>query len=571
MTNQYYKWSFEETGLGIEKQGIRDNDIQVFDKFRIPSLVRESIQNSLDAAQNTSLPVRVEFEYGYLDKQNYLELFAIEDHIKACGNTTEQGSEDADLISKMLNEVVINQNKVPFIKVSDYNTTGMEKDSSYQYFAFSRNLNFKKEESSAGSKGMGKSAFFSMSYLRTILVSSKHISGTSLFQGISRLASHRLGEKELYFKGFFGKNDFDPDDKPSGYLLENFNRHEPGTSISIIGTWNKWHDLEDEMIKAAIKNFWLALLRKKLVLKFSGLELNEKNIYELTLKYWPDYKGTKSGENINPRQFIETYLSTHSSQTYNDNIDFLGKVELILSKNENYTGKISFFRKSNMLIETNNRGNPNHPGYAGVFICEDIEGNKLLKRLENPRHDQWSEKNFKHPRGAAALRCLKDFIQQCYEDFMGANMVEELSIPRLADFLQLDHDKNNRGKNAGFAKANTTIVKTKKRESIGGGGEKQLGKTICYTSRNPSNQIIYHFLVEAKRDIKQALFEITVGGDSDRAGVDNIIPLSSVKDAIIVEGSNNKIAVDLFTGENSFSVILNDNTKYALKLKLVDA
>lgn len=51
-------WKFETISAGIEKQGIRDNDIQVFDQFRIPSVVRESIQNSLDAVLNDTLPVR---------------------------------------------------------------------------------------------------------------------------------------------------------------------------------------------------------------------------------------------------------------------------------------------------------------------------------------------------------------------------------------------------------------------------------------------------------------------------------------------------------------------------------
>ena len=342
-------WKFQKITAGIEKQGIRDNDIQVFDKYRIASVVRESIQNSLDAVLNESNPVRVEFIYGRIDKTQAKELFQIENHVKACLEGVRKGTEDFDLLSGMVGKIDKNPNHVHFLKISDFNTMGMQKDGAYDAFAFSRNINDKQDESSLGSKGMGKSAFFSNSYLRTILVSSQfHATGEKLFQGISRLASHRLDAEDYYFKGFFGEEDFEPGNKPpEGALQERFSRNEPGTTLGIIGVWEQFsEDVKKDFIKAIVVSFWLAILNKKLVIQINDLEIDSNSVYDLCCEFWVDYKGSKTGENINPRQYIECYLGRVEHRKFEDRIDFLGNVELTLGKHQDFNGTVSFFRKS---------------------------------------------------------------------------------------------------------------------------------------------------------------------------------------------------------------------------------
>lgn len=561
-------WKFEKVSAGIEKQGIRDNDIQVFDKFRIPSVVRESIQNSLDAVLNDDEPVRVEFLFGEIDKSSTTELFVIEDHIKACFNDTKKGTEDFEVLKEMIDKISFNKQSIPYLKISDFNTLGMERESAYNAFAFSRNINDGKDDASAGSKGMGKSAFFSNSYLRTILVSSIfHEPKKKLFQGISRLASHKLHGENYYFKGFFGEGDFEPvSEIPNGILKDIFSRNEPGTTIGIIGTWDlPIIGIQDEIIKTTIKNFWLAILNNKLIVKINESLINSNNIYELCIRYWPDYSGSKTGENINPRQFLECYLEKVECEKFEKSIDHLGEVKLILGKHHDFNGRVSFFRKSNMLIDTKTRGNPNHGGYAGVFVCEDLEGNKILKRLENPRHDEWAAKNWKHPQGGAALKSLQEFISNSYYDFFSIQEGETLTIPKLNEFLQIDSQKG-KIKGKGFSKNIKSGIKINKKESTGGGGDKRIRDLRSMTRRNSQNEIEYHIQFNGVKKINNFRFEILVGGDSDKASVENKIPLL-IFNNVTRDNRSNEIQIDIAKGINTITFVLDDTEKHSIWLK----
>jgi len=75
------KWHF---GV-LDGQGgdIGPNDplVQNFKGNRYYSIVRESIQNSLDAVDDTTKPVRVSFTYFTLNKKSYPKFFEIEKHI----------------------------------------------------------------------------------------------------------------------------------------------------------------------------------------------------------------------------------------------------------------------------------------------------------------------------------------------------------------------------------------------------------------------------------------------------------------------------------------------------------
>jgi hypothetical protein len=84
------EWHFVNHTDGIERQGIRDGDIDDFDKTRYQSVVRESIQNSLDAKLNIDKPVIVKFKFFKLKRETATKLFAIENHLKACLNYSKE-------------------------------------------------------------------------------------------------------------------------------------------------------------------------------------------------------------------------------------------------------------------------------------------------------------------------------------------------------------------------------------------------------------------------------------------------------------------------------------------------
>jgi hypothetical protein len=261
-------------------------------------------------------------------------------------------------------------------------------------------------------------------------------------------------------------------------------------------------------------------------------------------------------------------LGKTEHKKFEENINFLGNVELILGKHQDFNGRISFFRKSNMLIDTKTRGNPNHSGYAGVFICEDLIGNKILKRVENPRHDEWAAKNYKHREGGAALKCLEEFISKCYKDFFFIQEGNEVTISKLNEFLQIDLRENNNPKRKSFAKSSKTIKESDKKPTVGGGGDKRIRSLRCYAKKNRNGQWEYQIRFVGVEDLPVAFFEVLVGGDNDKAGIDNVIPLFSFNN-IVIEEKTNQMKTLIKIGVNEFSFVLNDEEKHSLRLKLL--
>ena len=57
---------------------------QSFKNHPYAALVRESIQNSLDAVLDKSEPVRVDFSFKEMRGNDYPEFFELKEHIKGC-------------------------------------------------------------------------------------------------------------------------------------------------------------------------------------------------------------------------------------------------------------------------------------------------------------------------------------------------------------------------------------------------------------------------------------------------------------------------------------------------------
>lgn len=76
------KWFFSESP---ENQDFGPNDAK-FEIFKpdINSLVRESIQNSMDAVDDDSIPVRMSFKIRGFQRDSFPSFFDLKRHVDAC-------------------------------------------------------------------------------------------------------------------------------------------------------------------------------------------------------------------------------------------------------------------------------------------------------------------------------------------------------------------------------------------------------------------------------------------------------------------------------------------------------
>ena len=553
-------WNFNELRVGDEKQGIRDGDMSDFSKTHYKSVVRESIQNSLDARKDNDKPVRVHFSLKNF-KKNFLPNFSqIEDRIKEC-KVYADNPDDEEFLSTMISSFQ-RINEYECMEISDFNTRGMELESSFDSFANSRNISSKQSRGSAGSKGMGKAVYFASSYLHSILVSTKATNGKVVFQGISKIATHKHKGEEYSHKGFFG-NGFVPTQNERD-IPPDFRRSETGTSIFIVGLKPDSNRIE-EMTKELLANFWLSIYEGDLIVKIDNKEFNPDNIYfEIVARYPELDESGHYNTNPNPRPYIETLLEgkRNRRKVYPGDIDLLGNVRLILAQNDNYPGRIAFYRKSKMLIYKDS--SYLYKGFCGLFICDDKEGNEILKKLENAKHNEWNAGNWNDRRARPAIKSYEKFIQTCIEDFIQVEKGLDITIPELDKLLGLlDTGKSTGGtiQDKGDLKKKPKPQPIRQKSNYSDNIPKNFNWLRCKIEPI-QNSFRYILSINSKVKDNNVSFEVLVGSD-DKNGKNKVDIVSSSQGVF----DKNILTLNLNKGLNKLDLVLEDNLKHTIRLK----
>ena len=168
-------WRFPSNQNG-DINGINDSGIETFADDSYYSLVRETIQNSLDVHNpSSSEPVTVEFKQFTIPRENLPGINTLTCAIQNCLDSNKEEKDAKRFFNKA--KETIEDNVLSVLKVSDYNTRGLEgSDTCEKGTAWSRlikeNGSSNKEDTSGGSKGIGKNATYACSLIRTVFYSS---------------------------------------------------------------------------------------------------------------------------------------------------------------------------------------------------------------------------------------------------------------------------------------------------------------------------------------------------------------------------------------------------------------
>ena len=428
------KWYFADQPNGQEV-GPNNAMEQSFKNHPYASLVRESIQNSLDAVLDTSEPVVVKFSFMEMQGVDYPEFFELQHHIQGCLDYFPN-NHNAKLTygpMRKLFEGNKYHDHLGFIRVSDYNTKGMtyeEGNTDTPFYAFVRSagVTVKDSASAGGSFGFGKAAYYLLSPINTIIVSTCTDDYQKYFEGAASLCTHTYkGCKKMAF-GYYDDQNGKPIKEESDIPVK-FRRSEPGTDINILG-----FEMEDkaeaiqEMVEAVLRNFWMAIYNGKLVVFINDeLQIRKDNIEEMMEQYFEDTDdSTRKAGYYNPRPYFDAVRLAGSSGKYlffEDALPLLGHVCLYVFKKKGATDKIAYIRALQMLVYSK-RTKTNH-GLYGVFYCDSEKGNDLLRNMENPAHDEWKASNWRingraYGMGRIALQEMDNFIAECLSNATGA-------------------------------------------------------------------------------------------------------------------------------------------------------
>ncbi len=407
------------------------------------ALVREAIQNSLDARAGTDDPVRVRFSFHGMRtilsaSQTCIYSNGLEKHLEAGGVVTPRLS-----------------GPMRYLTIEDSGTTGLtgsveennERGNENNFWGFFRSdfISSKSEDTGkGGSWGVGKSVFIQASNWNSCLVVTRRQNEDQLLMmGRAVLQSHSIGEKKYGQYGWFAKSERDEDslrmpiaslNDPAGIIesaIKDFQlrRDQPGMSIII----PEPNDLlsSEEAIKAVINQYMLPIVRGDLMVDIvrengNSITISDETIGNTISNIQIDKAMVELAEwSANPEQydFIDINMPNGNDSNIFDNLDLDAlraryqqsecmafKVHTMVTKKDGKQeescckvylqdapevkeGMIYFVRGDLRIPHPHHRKTKGYKARALVVIDKNEKLASLLRDAEGPAHENWKNTN----------------------------------------------------------------------------------------------------------------------------------------------------------------------------------
>lgn len=479
------KWFFSPQLPGQVETEVTQRDQFSNDEVQLSeTIVRESIQNSLDAAIDD--PSRIKVSFRWLDKSNGLdpEFFCqiFDEQLK---HAKEAGL-DVDSVDFDNPSVLV---------IEDFGTKGLtgsitEKDDDNFSDFWRRHGKSHKTGKSRGRWGLGKLVYSTTSQLGVFFGATRRADDPCIHvMGQTVLNLRKVDGKEYPPHGFFadieGEGIFNEIPVPvkDNELIEKFTtqfslERKEETGLSVIIPFPNPDFSLDAMIGVAIKNYFYPIITQQLVLQFNGIEINNTNIRELSKKY--AYESIKDidelfdfiEESYSARDDVLILKHSWADDAQLDEDDFEpADLEVIREKftNEQLVGlrlPISVKKKDGTKLDTffsvfikrpkelskgddlYVRGGLTLPNEAkfrerkalGAMIAEDEVICSFLGDAENAAHTQWVAsaekllKNYQNP--GKTVKVIKNSIIHLYD--MLAEVVDEVDEEALRSFFWIN-------------------------------------------------------------------------------------------------------------------------------------
>lgn len=503
MTNRWYF----PPDMGGEENGLNDAGIEFFKSTG--SLARETVQNSGDAHDGGSNPVRVRFALRRVPRAEFPGVDELSGIIESARHfvfstcAPEQRAANGEAFFKNALEI-LNGDEIPMLQISDFNTTGLEGGETEQMKGWYRLVRKQGTTSmhgaGGGTFGIGQRAPFAYSDLRTVFYGTRTKEGTSQFIGKSILCSFRGEDGQLRRQvGFWGQ------EKLQGHgvnplstlqqLPEFFSRNEVGTDLYVAGFMRK--DWISEVAISLIRNFFAALIHRKLVIDLEDeftsakLRLDHETLHDAISKQvahvaasdrTASEKRELQSELASTRYYLDALSKPHGGAPNVEVVDKLGEVRLYLCVEKDAPSRIAFMRRPRILVYDRSQKSALR-GYAGVVICENDEGNAALARLEDPAHQKWDRN--RDPGGGALLQKLYEFVRNAIKGVAGMQENEVQDLPELGKYLP-DQDDEGTQAVAGGVKV---TAKTTKKETGKLKGEAATKPHVTMLKRKPADVV----------------------------------------------------------------------------------
>ena len=413
-------WIFPSNNGG-EVDGFNNASIDTFNGTKLFSVVRETIQNSMDARLDKNKPVRVSFMLSEIEKDEAIGINELVPYLEMARETARSQQSDSHSSVRFFDQAVGSVNrakKIPVFTISDFNTCGLEGDyddtdpefKGDKWYALIKGsgLSQKSTAGALGSFGHGSKAPFAASSLRTVFYFSqisKNGKKEERFQGKSILQSMRAGNAVMtQGTGYFSNSEkCDPilDTKIPQWIkkLRGSSGNGTGTSIVVpfpdlgLAVDDFWQDMQISIIH----NFYLAIKNKNLEVDFNGQQsLNASNLlaqFEKLLMDLEKYPTDDFEYQMAALECAKT-IEFHSEDKTGVLVSKpFGRVSWYMRIGEPIVWRgVGIARQNGMLITETPQNLLKFPGTKpfDLFLCVEGEsGSRILRSIEDPSHTKF--------------------------------------------------------------------------------------------------------------------------------------------------------------------------------------
>jgi hypothetical protein len=500
-------WRFPPQNGGVE-QGFNDPAIDHFKGERVSALVRETIQNALDARDAADEPVTVRFTLdeltdlhstGFVDLRQYLdeglEIERLHDH-----------ADNVAFYEQALRQV--GDGVVKVLGIHDYNTSGLTGPTenppghpavgAWLALVKGAGVTHKSSAGALGSYGHGSRAPFAMSELRTVFYLSRNgtpqgmetrFQGKSILQSIplNRITGENQWSQSTGYYGSYDEAECRPlvdDDVPE--WATRFRRLNPGTNSMGTSVYvPEPYEVDDErefwaqVRVAVVANFYYAVLVGHLVV----LVGDEVRIDSTTAESTFD-EVMSDLDRLNPNDKVRERLKSaltvrHPEFTDERDLDGVGVVRFFIRFSDTQERRVGIARGNGMLITRRPEMLRRFDGplkHFDLFVCvSSEEGSALLRSLENPAHDAFDFDRINDKAKRAEARDRYSKFAKAIKDLVGElatiDMTDEQVLTELDEFFQPDSGKDSAGEDGERGRGMKISLAGKRRpRHVGGRG-----------------------------------------------------------------------------------------------------
>ena len=400
-------WKFSK--INAIEERIFNPLLETFVKYGLSGLVRENIQNALDAKlPGSSNPVDVMIQTGEINADDILGIGLIRERISCLegGNIYA-----ADTVKHMRTQ--LNKKTVPYISFEDQNTKGLTRDN-WNYYAYQKGAHYIEsdtdfESTRGGSHGVGKIASNAASDIHMMFFANCDEDGVQQLGGTIQLLEHECRGQTYRATGYFTDGEAETGYVPyKNQASDVFQKKSRGLKIVVPFLKTEYND-SNKIIQAVCDNFFMAVLEENLVVTVNNQKIDAGTILEIIQnpEVYPQQDPSAMRDNFTPL-YVSSYLEVASvpfvvkdkHKEYNFKLHF--RFDEAIGR-----GRVGIIRTIGMKIEDFQVAGYSKMPFNAVLIPASATEDAFLKSLENESHTKLTYNTI---RDEAARSNAKRFI-----------------------------------------------------------------------------------------------------------------------------------------------------------------